>query len=163
VAKKRVGKRHWLVPVIVIFLIVLLLAGVFVYYEYKKAAAVQNLEVSFVSAEVEKLSVTGLTLGFTVNIRNPNDIGVDVGAFNVYVSANDVPLTYFKLLPMKISSKESVQQHFSADFGYLDLGSSLVKAIREKKLVWRIRGEYVLDLPFNIKYAFNFEKEYIKK
>lgn len=156
-------KKNWLWPVVVIFLIVALLVGVFVYYEYQKVTAVKNLEVSFVSAEVEKLSIAGMTLGFTVNIRNPNDISVDVGAFNVYVSANDVPLTYFGLPPMEIPAKESVQQHFSADFGYLDLGSSLVKAIKEKQLVWKIRGEYVLELPFNMKYAYKFEKEYIKK
>lgn len=155
-------KKHWL-PVVVILVIVALLVGVFCYYEYQKASAVKNLEVSFVSAEIEKLSVTGMTLGFTVNIRNPNTVSVDVGAFNVYVSANDVPLTYFGLPAMNIPAKESVQQHFSADFGYLDLGSSLVKAIREKQLVWKIRGEYVLELPFNMKYSFKFEKEYIKK
>ena len=159
VAKKRTV--FW--PVIIIVLIILAISGLFIYSEYQKLKAVQNLEVSFVSAEVEKLSLTKMTIGFTINIVNPNDVDVTVGVFKANIFGNDVLLTKVEFPSVKLASNESLQQHFSVELSYFDLGSVILQAIKDKQLIWTIKGEYVLELPFGLKYPYSFEKTYVNE
>jgi LEA14-like dessication related protein len=158
-----VKKRTIFWPVIIIILIVLVLSGLFVYSECQKLKAVRNLEVSFVSAEVEKLSLTKMTVGFTIKIVNPNDVDVTVGVFKANIFGNDVFLTKIEFPSVNLSSKESLQSHFSVNLNYLDIGSVILQAIKQKQLVWMIKGEYVLELPFGFKYPYSFEMTYVSK
>ncbi|MBW3016015.1 LEA type 2 family protein, partial [Candidatus Woesearchaeota archaeon] len=122
----------------------------------KKIAAVRNLDVTFVKAELEELSLTGLTVGFTINVYNPNNLNVNVGNLRAKIFANNVSLAAVELPSFDLKAKGSLQHHFSVKLGYWDLGSALFNAIKEWNLSWRIEGVYELRLPFGFVYPYDF-------
>lgn len=152
----REKKRDVVKPVLVIILVILLLVAGFTYYQYKKITSVRNLEVDLVKAELEEISLTGLTVGFTIDVFNPNSIGVNVGNLRARIFANNVSLAVVELPSFDLKAKGSLQHHFSVRLNYLDLGSALVSAIKEWNLSWRIEGVYELRLPFGFVYPYRF-------
>ena len=151
-------KSRLLWTIAAIIIIVLLCIAFVAYNEYQKLKAVRNLDVKLTDVKIEDLSWTKLTLGFAINVHNPNKIDVNVGDFKATIYANEVPLTAFELTPTSIPAQQSIQKKFSAQFDLLDLGTAFLKAVKEKRLVWMIQGEYTLNLPFGIKYPYKFSK-----
>jgi len=151
--KKRTGRI-----IFGIILAILLVVGGFVYNEYQKVKAVKNLDVQLLDVTIEKISLQGIQLGFEIEIYNPNEIDVTVGAFNARIHANDIPLANISIPePTNIPSLQSIQRKFSMNFGVLDLGIAVVRAIQQKEVVWKVQGEYVMQLPFGITYPYQFE------
>lgn len=140
-----------------IILGIFLLIAVFAYYQYQKIMAVKNLEIELVDISIEDIKLTHLELGLTISIYNPNRIDVGVEAFNASIYANDIPITNIALPPLFIPTDQEIQQKFSIKLGYFEIGTALIRAIEQKNVVWKIQGQYVVELPFGITYPYTFE------
>jgi len=140
-----------------IILSILLLVAGFAYYQYQKITAVKNLEIKLDNANLEKATLAGIQLGFTIEIHNPNKIDVNIGAFRARIYANEVPLTEINLPETKLPALQSIQKTVSLKLSYLEVGTAIIRAIQQKDVIWKVQGEYILKLPFGITYPYMFE------
>ncbi len=136
-------------------IIILLLAlGIFA---YKEVAGLRNLQVTITEFSADRAGWTHFRFGFTVHIYNSNPFSVKVGNFKARVYANDVSLTSIELAePFKIPALYGVEKTFYVDVNYADIGTVIFKAIWEKKLTWKIEGEYNIQLPFGFTFPYKF-------
>jgi len=144
-------KRHWL---FLGFVILILLLGI---ASYIAVTAVKSVQVNLVEVSLDQVSWTGMRIGFTVRIYNPNPFSITIQRFSARAHANDVFLTDVSLEPFKLPAMQSVDQHFSADVSYAQIGTASLKALQDKNVNWRVEGEYVLTMPLGITYGNEFK------
>lgn len=156
----RTGRRKvskWAITTAVIIIVLAILA----YYAYEKISTVKNLDVTVTEIAAKDFSLTRFTLAITLEIHNPNKLEAEIGRFHAWVFANNVQVADFKL-PEKITipKGDTITRTVEFTINYLDLGASIVNAIRAKELTWIIQGEYDVQLPFGIPYEYTFRKEH---
>jgi len=144
-------KRHWLFFGFVLLIVLLGIAA------YIAVTAIKSVQVNLVEVSLDQVSWTGMRIGFTVRVYNPNPFSITVGRFSANAYANDIFLTAVSLEPFKLPAMQSVDQHFSVDVRYAQVGTALLRAFQEKDARWKIEGEYVLRLPLGITYPYKFE------
>ena len=144
--------KHW------IFIVLIILLGVIGFAAYLKLSAVRNIELEIAKVEVDQFTFTNFRLTLTVNIFNPNERPVTIDRFNARVYANNVFITSIVLAePITIGAMDGVTQQFSATINYLDLGAAMLQAVKAKGVHWRVKGEYLLKLPFWITFPYQFD------
>jgi len=148
------AKKH----LIWILVIIVLVVGVFAYFEYEKISAVRDLDINIVGVAIEKVTYTSIQVGLIITITNPNLISVNIGEFRATAYANDVKISEIELPGGKLKPLETSEARFSLQVNFIDVGAALLKAIQERNVNWKIKGEYVLQLPFGLEYPYTFEK-----
>jgi len=143
-------KRHWLFFGFVLLIVLLGIAA------YIAVTAIKSVQVNLLEVSLDQVSWTGMRIGFTVRVYNPNPFSITVGRFSANTYANDIFLTAVSLEPFKLPAMQSVDQHFSADVSYAQIGTALLKAIQDKNVNWKVEGEYVLTMPLGITYSNEF-------
>lgn len=148
--EKRGHKGIWAI------LIILVLLGLG-FFAYREVAGLRNLQITITEFSADRAGWTQFRFGFTVHIYNPNPFRVTVGNFKAHVYANDVSLTSIELAePIKIPAMYGVERTFYVDVKYADIGTVIFRAIWEKKLTWKIEGEYNIQLPFGFTFPYKF-------
>lgn len=148
--EKRGHKGIWAI------LIILVLLGLG-FFAYREVAGLRNLQITITEFSADRAGWTHFRFGFTVHIYNPNPFSVKVGNFKANVYANDVSLTSIELAePIKIPLMYGIERTFYVDVNYADIGTVIFKAIWEKKLTWKIEGEYNVQLPFGFTFPYKF-------
>ena len=143
--------------IIAVLVILLIVAGVFVFSEYQKIKAVQNLQISVDQISIDELKLSGAKIGFVVVFHNPNEIEVTTGEINAGVFANGVHVADVRFEPMLLAPGETLEKRSQISINYLDVSSALLQAFKEGDVVWKVKGEYTLLLPFGFEYKSVFE------
>ena len=143
------------ISALALIIIIVLLALAF--YEYQKLTAVRNLQVELEEARVSHFSWTGLTVEMVIILYNPNTLAVNVGEFHGVVYLNNIPIGEILTPPVKLLSGEHIEENFAIQAGYIELGAGILKAIKEGQVNLKVKGTYMLHLPFGIEYPYTFE------
>lgn len=135
-------------------IIVLGLIGIFAFL---KISAVTNLQVVLSEITIDQVSWTDMHLNFKIIIHNPNVVSVTIDRFHGRLFANDVRVATIELLdPVKIPAGDAITKDFSIVISFLDVGEVIIKSIRERKIEWKLEGEYFFNL-FGITLPYTFE------
>jgi len=138
-----------------IILAILVLLGIFV---FGKILAAKNLQIGLGEIALTHVTWSGVQLSVTVVVYNPNFLSVTIDKFHAGVYANDIPLTAIELPePVKIRPGKAIEKEFIIDVNYLDAGVAFINALKERKVTWKIQGEYFFQLPFGVQYPYTFE------
>jgi len=130
--------------VIIGIIVVVLLAVGLIFYQQ---TAVKRLDVQFESIRVISLDFSGVTLEATVALHNPSLLPATVGRVEATIHANDVALASVQSAePFTIPRQTTHSESFVVKLDYLDIGLSLVNAIRQRDVTWHIEGTYYVDL-----------------
>ena len=136
------------------FIIVLALVGIFAFL---KISAITNLQVGLSEVTLDQVSWQDMHLTFKIVIHNPNIVSVTIDRFHARIFANEIRIATIELLqPSKIMPGESLTKEFSIVISYFDVGEAIINAIRERKIEWKIEGEYFFRL-FGITMPYTFE------
>ncbi len=149
--KKRKGQLSALASILIIILLGLAV------YQYQKLTAVRNLQIELEEARVSHFSWTGLTVEMVIIVYNPNTIAVNVGEFHGVIYLNNIPVGEILTPPVKLLSGEHIEENFAVQAGYIELGAGILKAIKEGQVNLKVKGTYILHLPFGIEYPYTFE------
>ncbi|NJE79436.1 LEA type 2 family protein [Thermococcus sp. GR4] len=133
---------------VAVVVIILLLGGVYVFYEYEKRAALQNCEIMLSNVRVESIGLTGATLEVVFRIYNPNDVTATLDRIDYELYGNGEFLGYGyvdRSVDIPAHSIRYVSSEFTLDYG--GALKALWSALKSGDVEWRVKGTVHIDTP----------------
>ena len=134
--------------IIGIILAVLLIAGIVGYNAYQNYV-VKDLQVGLSKVSLNEITLSTTTIGVTLQVYNPSIVTAKVGSLEAGLAANGVPLARLKEAGFDVPPKQSVERDFNIKLSNIDLGLSLINAIKNRQISWQVKGNYTMDLLFS--------------
>src|SRR5574341_690897 len=149
-------KKRNVLFVMMILCALLIVAALYTNFAYEKVEALKKLDVKLVSIRAEDFTINRFTLVIDLDIYNPNEKEVSVGNFTARAYSNNVLLATVDLPSFKMPAMRSYPTEYQLGINYLDVGFTLLQALKEKKVTWEVNGTYFIQLPLGLAYPYSF-------
>ncbi|TES92240.1 MAG: hypothetical protein E3J87_05860 [Candidatus Cloacimonadota bacterium] len=129
--------------IIVIVLVVLIGCS-----EFMKRMVVKELEFSLKSVSLIEYDISTMTVKVALKAYNPNDIDavIDRLDYSFYINEkNAANGTTGRKVTVKAGKTETISTNLKIN--YLNLGSAILKAVKEKKADFRVDGTVFVETP----------------
>ncbi|NJE47608.1 hypothetical protein E3E35_09405 [Thermococcus sp. GR7] len=133
---------------VAMIVIILLLGGVYVFYEYEKRAALQNCEISLADVRVASIGLISAKLEVVLRIYNPNDVTATLDRIDYELYGNGEFLGYGafdRSVDIPPHSFRLVSSEFTLDYG--GALKTIWSALKNGDVEWRIKGVAHIDTP----------------
>lgn len=148
-----------IIPVIIA--IIIIVSGIFLFnsiIEVEKRQALENVQIEFVSIVLDEIGITGIELGISIDMYNPNDVTATLDKADYEIWFNDNKLGN-GVIEQQTDIPPYTSREIKTDFkmGYSEVGETVLAALTEEEHKWRIKGvaHYdtilgTIDMPFDI-------------
>lgn len=110
---------------------------------------VKNCKFYLKSVEIEKISLSSLSLLFRIRIDNPNSIDVVIDRLKYDFFINNIKVfSGITVKGIKIPKGSSKEHSTTINLKYKDLGRGLWDAIKRREAKYSLKGRAYIDTPF---------------
>ncbi len=104
-------------------------------------------EVAFSGFDVHSLSLSGVDMTLTINVRNPNPMGMKLSDLNLAASINGNELADLIVGDLSVNSGATATVPVSFSMGFMSLGSAAIDMLRgNQRFDYDIRGDGLVQL-----------------